>query len=334
MRHIKRLYCTHRHVAKSVCISKCTDIFTNLALEDWLYQNRDFTHSHLLMFWRNEPCVVIGRHQNPWLECNFAALPCIENGVKLARRNSGGGTVYHDLENLNLTFFTGRSEYSRRSNLEVISRSLKNSFNIETKINEREDLCIKQSKISGTASKLGRTSAYHHCTLLINSNKTNLSLALRNILDCEVKTNASVSVRSKIMNLSEVIPDVTVEGVMKAILLEYASKEIEIIEEIDENHFPGVGKIREMFESDSWRFLRTPKFTLFRNFSNGQVFMEIDKGIVTDLGVSVHVDDVSASFQHLLGKRFSKLVLDEFELVVEGLQHSKIGRISCNKSLK
>lgn len=119
-----RYYCTksQRTVAKSIFFSKCTNIFTNLALEDWLYKNRDLSNHHLLMLWRNDPCVVIGRHQNPWLECNFATLPSIGQGVKLARRNSGGGTVYHDMENLNLTFFTGREEYSRRRNLEVISR--------------------------------------------------------------------------------------------------------------------------------------------------------------------------------------------------------------------
>lgn len=111
--------CKTHTVAKSVYISKCTNIFTNLALEDWLYTNRDFTNHQLLMLWRNEPCVVIGRHQNPWLECNFPVLPNL--GAHLARRNSGGGTVYHDMENLNLTFFTARHDYCRRKNLELIA---------------------------------------------------------------------------------------------------------------------------------------------------------------------------------------------------------------------
>lgn len=111
---------TQRNIAKSVYISKCTNIFTNLAMEDWLYAKRDFTNHHLLMLWRNEPCVVIGRHQNPWMECNFPALPNL--GAPLARRNSGGGTVYHDLENLNLTFFTSRQDYCRKKNLELMAQ--------------------------------------------------------------------------------------------------------------------------------------------------------------------------------------------------------------------
>lgn len=52
-------------IKKSVFISQSHDIFTNLALEDWLYRNFDFTTHHVLMLWTNDPCVVVGRHQNP-----------------------------------------------------------------------------------------------------------------------------------------------------------------------------------------------------------------------------------------------------------------------------
>lgn len=79
----------------SVYISSSNDIFYNLALEDWLYQNYDFKDESLLLLWSNTPCVVIGRHQNPWTEVNIKQL--IQNNIQLSRRNSGGGTVYHDL---------------------------------------------------------------------------------------------------------------------------------------------------------------------------------------------------------------------------------------------
>lgn len=108
-------------IIKSVFISQSNDIFTNLAIEDWIYKNTDFNNHHVLLVWRNAPCVVIGRHQNPWMEANMAFLA--ENGIDLARRNSGGGTVYHDKGNLNLTFFTPRERYNRKSNLEIITRA-------------------------------------------------------------------------------------------------------------------------------------------------------------------------------------------------------------------
>lgn len=128
-------------ITKSVFISQSSDIFTNLAFEDWLYRNFDFSKHHLLLLWRNSPCVVIGRNQNPWLEANLDVLGC--QGMDVARRNSGGGTVYHDRGNLNLTFFTPRSQYNRRNNLEIISRGLFREWGIQTTISPREDLVVR-----------------------------------------------------------------------------------------------------------------------------------------------------------------------------------------------
>lgn len=125
-------------IQKSVFISQSSNIFTNLALEDWLYKNFDFTNHHIMLLWRNNPCVVIGRHQNPWQEANLGAL--YDEGIEVARRNSGGGTVYHDPGNLNVTFFTPRERYNRRHNLEIISRTLEREWNIQTEINTREDI--------------------------------------------------------------------------------------------------------------------------------------------------------------------------------------------------
>ncbi|KAL1465265.1 hypothetical protein WDU94_004848 [Cyamophila willieti] len=164
-------------VQKSVFISQSSNIFTNLALEDWLYKNFDFTNHHVMLLWRNNPCVVIGRHQNPWQETNLGVL--YDEGIEIARRNSGGGTVYHDPGNLNVTFFTPRERYNRRNNLDIISRTLEREWNIQTEINTREDIVYDgKYKVSGTAAKLGRPNSYHHCTLLVDVNKSMLHQSL------------------------------------------------------------------------------------------------------------------------------------------------------------
>lgn len=217
-------------------------------------------------------------------------------------------------------------------------RALKKSYNIDSYINKREDLCIGDSKISGTASKLGRTSAYHHCTLLVNSNKNTISLALKNILGEKVKTNASTSVRSKIMNLSEVCPQVTVDGVMEAIIQEFLqlldTEEEKKVHTIDDTLFPGVSEIKKTFLSSQWRFERTPKFTIYRNLFGGlsSAFMVVDKGRVSDCGLenndttmSVKKDNLKnfdLLFRNLMSKPFSKEVLDEFDMIVCGLRNS------------
>ncbi|KAH1026135.1 lipoyltransferase 1, mitochondrial isoform X1 [Dendroctonus ponderosae] len=320
------------NIAKLIYFSRSTDIFTNLALEDWLYTNRNFTNQPMLMLWRNKPCVVIGRHQNPWLESNFAMLP--QMGAELARRNSGGGTVYHDMGNLNLTFFTSRDSYSRRRNLELLSRALSTHFNLAPEITKREDLCINGLKISGTASKLGRTNAYHHCTLLVNANTAHISLALKNLLGPHVKTNASVSVRSPIMNLNEERPGITVEEVMSAVISEWSS-EVAVVDSIDDDHFPGVSQTRQKFLSEEWRFGRTPKFTLYRSVFqqlNIRAFLAVEKGKVANVGMegdsvqfSVeknNLEGLEGLMEVFIGKPFSKELLDEFEMVVAGLKNS------------
>lgn len=132
-------------IKKSVFISQSYDIYTNLAMEDWLYKNFDFSNHHVMMLWANDPCVVIGRHQNPFLEANVSKLR--KAGVPLARRNSGGGTVYHDRGNMNMTFFTPRDRYNRNYNLNIITRALFREWGIKADISARDDITLFEKKV-------------------------------------------------------------------------------------------------------------------------------------------------------------------------------------------
>ena len=171
----------HGNFRNCILVSQSKNIFENLAIEDWLYryQNFDDDDSKLLLIWYNTPSIVIGRHQNPWQEINLDQ--CIRSNVALARRNSGGGTVYHDLNNLNICFFTNKKSYNRKRNLELIQRTIKTSFQIDLTINGKEDLVLDKTneKVSGTASKLAYNKSYHHCTLLIDSDLNDLSKFIR-----------------------------------------------------------------------------------------------------------------------------------------------------------
>lgn len=130
----------------TVIFSKSRDIFRNLAFEDWIYNNIHFKNKYpgILLMWWNNPAVVIGRHQNPWVECNLKVLR--DNNIQLARRNSGGGTVYHDLGNLNCSFLTSRSKYRRKINLQIICKALQ-KWNIDASISKREDIILGEYKV-------------------------------------------------------------------------------------------------------------------------------------------------------------------------------------------
>lgn len=132
-------------IKKSVFISQSNDIFTNLALEDWFYRHFDFTNHHVLMLWANDPCVVIGRHQNPFYETHVSNLQ--KAGIALARRNSGGGTVFHDRGNLNMTFFSPRERYNRTYNLNIVTRALFREWGIKADISPRDDIVISDKKV-------------------------------------------------------------------------------------------------------------------------------------------------------------------------------------------
>ena len=93
-----------------VHIIESTDIYLNLALEQKLFLSMNPGEPRLLM-WKNQPAIVMGRFQNPWLECDLAKMR--RQGVSLARRQSGGGTVYHDLGNMNICFMDWNEEYSK-----------------------------------------------------------------------------------------------------------------------------------------------------------------------------------------------------------------------------
>lgn len=148
--------------------SQSTDVYQNLALEDWIDAHVDLQQRGILLLWRNRPAVVIGRHQNPWSECNLPAMR--EMGIALARRRSGGGTVFHDHGNLNMTFFASKKAYDRKRNLKVVTEALRRLRpNLDIQATDRFDILLKgHYKISGNFFSLQNSFCCHDSMMSIH----------------------------------------------------------------------------------------------------------------------------------------------------------------------
>ncbi|KAI9565220.1 hypothetical protein GHT06_009002 [Daphnia sinensis] len=294
---------------KSVFVSKSTNIFENLALEDWFYKNFDFENQSLLFMWVNTPCVVIGRHQNPWLEVNLKNLS--QNNVFLSRRNSGGGTVYHDQGNLNCSFFTSRVRYNRKSNLETICGSIRSHWNLNLTISPREDILFDSYKVSGTASKLGHRNAYHHCTLLVDVDSSLLHQML-NVHELGIQSNSTPSVRSPTMNLKACCPEISVDEVIHILGCYYIKNSPLCCQGFDfvtpsEENFPGLDLIKQSFSAWQWIYGKTPSFSVCCPIGDqsSEVKIQVLNGKIERL----HFQDVTVGKQDAL--KLSTLLVNQ-----------------------
>ncbi|XP_034405121.1 lipoyltransferase 1, mitochondrial [Cyclopterus lumpus] len=287
--------------------SRSTDVYQNLALEDWIDANVDLRRRGFLLLWRNRPAVVIGRHQNPWSECHLPAMR--RAGVPLARRRSGGGTVFHDLGNLNLTFFSSKKAYDRQRNLKVITGALRRIRpQLAVRATERFDILLNEHfKISGSASRLSRKSSYHHCTLLHSADRSALAAVLRP--SCPgIHSNATPSVPSPVANLRDHAPTLEWEELLEALAHQYnaefgsaasaasaASSAFTLVDPADEAAFPGVGRAAEELRGWDWTFGRTPRFSVrtllaLEGERAARLHAEVKGGVVESCELDVPAD--------------------------------------------
>lgn len=261
------------HVLESVC----TDPWANLALEERLFESAA-PGTLTALLWRNAPSVVIGRHQNPWTECHLDAME--RDRVHFVRRASGGGAVYHDLGNWNVSFICDKPDYAVARQLGVLVSALQR-LGIDAQASPRNDVLVADRKVSGSAYR-GRGARWlHHATLLVRSDLARLRHYLHTP-PADIASRGVASVRASVTNLSEHAPGVDVDTVRGALLDaladEYGPGGVGRVDPSDGVNGPGLEEALQRLRGDAWRFGRTPAFThrLSHRFAWGLMRLELD----------------------------------------------------------
>lgn len=260
--------------------------YENLALERYLLENTAHDTCTLLL-WQNDNTVVIGCNQNPWKECRTSLLQ--EEGVKLARRFSGGGAVYHDLGNLNFSFIGPEEHYDQEKQFRVILQACKYA-GIDATLSGRNDLQVGDKKFSGNAFFHQNGIACHHGTLLISSNYEKLARYLTPS-KAKLAGKGVNSVRSRVANLQSFAPELTVEvmiqNLLKALKDVYSLSPVPLT--LPENAMREIEKTSAFLQSADWLYGKhaPASCTLESRFVWGGICIDlnIDSGVITNAKV-------------------------------------------------
>lgn len=257
------------------------DPYHNLAVEESLMQSVP-DGCCILYLWQNQNTVVIGRNQNAWKECRVTQLG--EDGGLLARRLSGGGAVFHDLGNLNFTFLAPTKDFDTGRQTDVILETCR-GLGIPALHNGRNDLTAAGKKFSGSAYYHHRGRSYHHGTLLVDADMEKLGRYLRPSA-AKLRSKGVDSVRTRVANLTEFCPDLTVSSLKEALVCSFESVYGLASERLTEDMLDAkaVQTLWERNQSWSWNYgRRLPfDFSCEARFSWGGICLEmqIDNGVV------------------------------------------------------
>ncbi|ANC75974.1 lipoate--protein ligase [Fictibacillus phosphorivorans] len=295
-----------------------TDPRVNLAIEEFALKHLDINETYLL-FYINEPSIIIGKNQNTVEEINADYVR--DEGIHVVRRLSGGGAVYHDLGNLNFSFITkddGNSFHDFKKFTDPVVKALK-KLGVNAELSGRNDILADGKKISGNAQFSTKGRMFSHGTLLFDSEIENVVSALNVRMD-KIESKGIKSIRSRVTNIREHLDeDMTMEE-FKQTLLTYLFEEFDSIPkyELTESDWEEIRKIsRERYANWDWNYGKSPKFNveLSNRFAAGSVDirLHIVKGIIQEskiFGDFFGVGDVSDIENKLNGVRYDREAIE------------------------
>jgi len=258
-----------------VFYSNRTDVYENLAAEDALLDDAALTEP-LVFVYRNTDAAVIGKNQVPWRECAVTKLDGMD--VKLARRVSGGGTVFHDDGNINISCVFPRDHYCRNSVLDLFMNGL-NRVGLDAVLVGSTNFAANGKKISGHAFCYRRDKVLHHGTLLWKANLEKLRAALVPEFP-DITTRAVASVPMPVTNICDLLPGRRIEDLIQAVVFALAGKWGAVSkEEYNPFNLSGYSERLEKMKSWDWKFGATPDF----EHRQGKSVVMVHRGRIQDV---------------------------------------------------
>lgn len=298
------------------CIfNPCTDPYFNLATEEYLL---DKVEDDVFMLWRNEPSVIVGRFQNSLAEINLDFVNNKE--IKVVRRLTGGGAVFHDLGNLNFTFIESNSHGDFRSFTQPILEMLQ-SLGVDARFEGRNDLMINGQKFSGNAQCKHNKRTMHHGTLLFSTEMNDMSEALK-VNPLKFEDKAVKSVRKRVTNISSHLAEPMTVMQFTQQLMEYVMQNKSNAQQspLTQAEIAQIEQLRdEKYSTWDWNFGTSPRYSyskLIRTTGgNLEIHLQIEKGTIEAVriyGDFFALKDVKELEQKLLHLPHERKFLYEF----------------------
>ena len=287
-------------------------------------------HSNqIFLLWINKPSIIVGRHQNTIEEINRDYVR--EHGIEVVRRISGGGAVYHDLNNLNYTIISKEDE-NKAFDFKSFSTPVINTLaelGVKAEFTGRNDLEIDGKKFCGNAQAYINGRIMHHGCLLFDVDLSVLANALKVSKD-KFESKGVKSVRARVTNIVDELPEkITVEE-FRDLLLEYMKKEYPEMTEyvFSDEELAEINHIKETkFGTWDWNYGKSPEYNVRRGtkFPSGKVeiFANVIESKIQDIkiyGDFFGIEDVAAVEDVLRGVKYER------EDVLKALQSINLGR--------
>lgn len=298
-----------------------TDPTINLALEEYVLRNFGEKDSFLL-FYINAPSIIIGKNQNSIEEINTDYVE--ENGIKVVRRLSGGGAVYHDEGNLNFSFITkddGDSFHNFAKFTEPVVKAL-NEMGVPAELIGRNDLLVEGRKISGNAQFVTQGRMFSHGTLMFDSEIEHVVEAL-NVREEKIESKGIKSIRSRVANITEYLEEkVTMEEFKERILCSiFAVDDLADVPtyELTDEDWKKVHEISEnRYQKWEWNYGKSPAFNkqASHKFPSGllDVRLDVKKGMIENCiiyGDFFGIGEIKELEEALIGVRHEREAVSE-----------------------